>query len=86
MEIIKIKNAARLSMLKFNEKKGMFVLKSTVNEISFKKNNLYTITILKKPLETKAQVFDNRFDSFGAEYVNNEETAPIKYSTMHIIK
>ena len=86
IEIIKIKKAARLSILKVSERKGIFVSKLKVNEISFKNNNLYIITILKNPLETKASVFDNLFDNLGTEYVSNEDSAPIKYNTTHIIK
>jgi len=40
MVIIKIKNAARLSILKFRERKGMLVFNLKANGISFKKNNL----------------------------------------------
>jgi len=75
-----------LSILKFSERKGILVLNLKNNGISFRKNNLYIIDILKNPLPTKAHVFDNPFDIFGTEYVNNEDSAPIKYITIHIIK
>jgi len=86
MEIIKIKNAARLSILKLSERKGMLVVKLNSNGISFKKNNLYIINIFKNPLETNAHVFDKPFDILGKEYVNNEDSAPTKYINIHIIK
>jgi hypothetical protein len=75
-----------LSILKLSEINGMLVLNLKTNGISFRNINLYIISILKNPLETIAHVFDNRFDILGTENVNNEDSPPIKYITIHTIK
>jgi hypothetical protein len=84
MAIISIKNAARLSILKPIKRKGILELKP--NFISLINNNLYIICMDKNPLDTKEQVFDKKFDIFGDEYVNIEDTAPIRYIPTDMIK
>ncbi len=81
-----MKNAERLSILKLREINGMLVLNLKTNGISFNNSNLYIISILKNPLEIIAHVLDKRFDIFGTENVNNEDSAPIEYITIHTIK
>lgn len=83
--IIRIKNAERLSILKLNDKKGVFVPTPKLRFMLFKKVILYNIINVKEALEIREKVFDSVFDNFGFLYVISEDKAPTRYSNIDII-
>ncbi|WP_242981204.1 hypothetical protein [Ruminiclostridium sufflavum] len=86
MDIIKIKNAERLSILKLKEKKGILLVKFGDKEIFSANSSLSIINMLKNPLAATAHELESLFETLGDENVNKEDSAPIKYTTKHMLK